>query len=582
MAFFISGLPATEITSIINRITFPLYSKIKCNAKRISQVFLEVYNANVTLIVYFFGAIFTTSNYFVPIILGKDWISLIEPLKILSVYGMIRGIGSNYAPVYKALGKVDLSFKLSILKLLIMGVLIYPLTLTYGINGVAYSVLIPSLISFFIGLVNMSNLLSISFFEILTQNLILFATVIISILTTNFFTQGLSLNLISLIILSILYSLIFGVHLLISKQFYKNFYDSIKDFIRTRYWKYLDVKDYLLTSLSNSQVLIHGSYSTANIGDLTIGYAIKQEIEKRFNLKCDLTGRYYKFQKTSKYPIYIVGGGGIVHDFYKNNIEKRMFCFGKSNINVALGVGVPGFQSNKGKKLAKKMDEADLITVRDARSKKILDRLLNCKIYQTACPSLLINTNKLPNLKIKSNKPKCGINLRDWFTPQIPPMYFKNVRNPKLKREEYLNFIKKILKRLKSEYDLYFIPFTPQDHQFAVENLCRFKINILKFSDPYQTLSTVKSMDKMICTRYHSIIFSIIFEKPMYVINYLPKASQLSAEFEFSGKDITDLNQVDEKFAFTERAKVERANLILKKRAEQNFSLFGKVIKKRL
>ena len=192
----------------------------------------------------------------------------------------------------------------------------------------------------------------------------------------------------------------------------------LKKYIRYyRIEEFSSIVQYLKVLLINSPVVIHGSYNTGNVGDKAIGESIKKNIEQIFHLKSETVGYYHSNQKFKNINYYIIGGGGIIHDFTKNNLAKRLTPFGSASKNIVLGVGVPGIKTTNGKKLIKKLESADLITVRDEYSKNILSKHINKKIYVTACPAFLLEPT---NAKEPSNdRKKCGISLRDWFNPVV-------------------------------------------------------------------------------------------------------------------------------------------------------------------
>jgi O-antigen/teichoic acid export membrane protein len=146
MAFLLSNLPATEITHVISQVTFPAYAKLQDNLPRLKSAYTEV--MQVTLLVSFpiAGAIFTLGPDFIQIFLGSHWLPMVPALQVLVIAGFIRSTGSLTGPLFQAVGRPDLGTKLQIAKLILLLIVIYPLTIRWGILGTALAVVINGII----------------------------------------------------------------------------------------------------------------------------------------------------------------------------------------------------------------------------------------------------------------------------------------------------------------------------------------------------------------------------------------------------------------------------------------------------
>lgn len=80
---------------------------------------------------------------FVQIFLGARWSPIILPVRILCVLGFFRSIASTTGPVFYGIGRPDIEFKFACFNLVALAILIYPLTIRFGIIGtcVAFSLL---------------------------------------------------------------------------------------------------------------------------------------------------------------------------------------------------------------------------------------------------------------------------------------------------------------------------------------------------------------------------------------------------------------------------------------------------------
>lgn len=147
MAYKISTLPVTEIAQVTNKVTFPVYSKIAGDIKRLRKAFLKTF-INILFITSLMGIIiFSFPKFIVMILLGPNWYDIVPVLRVLSVFGVIRALTNSTNPLFFAVKKQEYVTYISLIGILGMGITIVPLVAKFGIIGAAYSALIGALIS---------------------------------------------------------------------------------------------------------------------------------------------------------------------------------------------------------------------------------------------------------------------------------------------------------------------------------------------------------------------------------------------------------------------------------------------------
>jgi len=146
MAYKFSNIPATEITGVITQVTFPAYSKLQDDISRLKEAYLKVLRATAFLAVPLAGFIFILTPDFVALFLKEKWLPIIPAMQILSIFGMLKSIGTTRGPLFQAVGKPHISMKIKIIKLVLLIILIYPLTKWSGIAGTALVILFVSAI----------------------------------------------------------------------------------------------------------------------------------------------------------------------------------------------------------------------------------------------------------------------------------------------------------------------------------------------------------------------------------------------------------------------------------------------------
>jgi lipopolysaccharide exporter len=140
MAYLISNLPATEITHVISQVTFPAYSKLQDNPIKLRDAYLKVLHITAFISIAAAIGIFTFSSDFTLIFLGERWIPIVPIINILVFAGLVRSIAAIAGYVFYAVGKSNLDTKLQIVRLIVLALFIYPLSIKYGILGVSFAV----------------------------------------------------------------------------------------------------------------------------------------------------------------------------------------------------------------------------------------------------------------------------------------------------------------------------------------------------------------------------------------------------------------------------------------------------------
>lgn len=265
---------------------------------------------------------------------------------------------------------------------------------------------------------------------------------------------------------------------------------------------------------------VQGSYETGNIGDRALGEQFKSQFEQE-GYQTSLFGRQTTSSNT---PTRVLGGGGVLHDWYgTDHLEKRLKYVDNGEKKLILGVGSPGFQSERAQSLASKvLPEMDVITVRDEWSKSNIEAVCDADVRVTACPVFLYED---PDVKSTG---RTGVNFRPYFDEK-EDMSDRGLReyfgydDIEGATEAYINNARWICQQVE---DPVFIPFTPKDEEFARKHL-NIPVYDYEFS-VRQTLERVSGVERMVATRYHSLIFAAICGKPVLPIAYEPKVEQVA------------------------------------------------------
>jgi len=146
MAYLISNVPATEITHVISQVTFPAYSKLQDKTRKLTEAYSKVLQITAFLSFPIAALIFILAPEFTKIFLGEKWMSMVQALQALCIFGITRTINATITPIFQAIGKPHINTFGSGLQLVVFAALIYPLTTKWGILGTSIAVIIPNML----------------------------------------------------------------------------------------------------------------------------------------------------------------------------------------------------------------------------------------------------------------------------------------------------------------------------------------------------------------------------------------------------------------------------------------------------
>ncbi len=147
LAYRISNMPATEITHVISQVTFPTYSKLQDDLSKLREGYLKVLQVTVFISAPLAGMIFVLSREFTHLFLGEKWMPMVPAVQALVLAGLVRSVVATTGPVFQGVGKPQIETKGHILRLSVLAISIYPLTVRWGIVGASVSVFLSILVS---------------------------------------------------------------------------------------------------------------------------------------------------------------------------------------------------------------------------------------------------------------------------------------------------------------------------------------------------------------------------------------------------------------------------------------------------
>ena len=211
LAYNLTYVVRGQIMGVINRVLYPVYSKIQDDANTIKRYYFKVIKYNCIVIYPMMVGLILLAEPLVLIGLGERWGEAVIPIQLMAGAGLVHLLTSSNTILLRGIGKPRLEMIMSIIKtigvtvpFIILGVIYY------GINGAAAGLLAAKIVIFFINNITLKKVARINFLEILDNAGSLFAITITTIIASFFINDYL--------ILTALFGIYLLVHFRVSNQ----------------------------------------------------------------------------------------------------------------------------------------------------------------------------------------------------------------------------------------------------------------------------------------------------------------------------------------------------------------------------
>lgn len=222
LAYNMTYIVRGQIMSVINKVFYPVYSKIQDDLVTTKRYYFKVIKYNCIVIYPLMIGMILLTKPLVMIGLGEKWSEAIVPIQIMAGAGLVHLLTSSNTVLLRGLGKPRLEMILSIIKTLGVTVPFIVLgVIYYGIIGAAGGLLAAKIVIFFINNITLKKVVGIRFLEILDNAGSLFAITLITIILFFFISDY--------IMLTVLYSIYLLVHFKVSYQDIKLIITLFKD-----------------------------------------------------------------------------------------------------------------------------------------------------------------------------------------------------------------------------------------------------------------------------------------------------------------------------------------------------------------
>ncbi|WP_193369758.1 lipopolysaccharide biosynthesis protein [Pelagibius marinus] len=163
----IANMAAAELIAPVKQVLFPGYAQIAHDVAALRRAFIDAYGLLVLVSLPTAVGIGLTAEYYVPLLLGPNWIGAVPLIEILVISSGLRSLSSHVRPVYLAMNRPRLGAYASAGRALVFLPGLYFGLVEYGIIGAAIAHAVAQVAVLFCSLYYMHRLLALSFSELL-------------------------------------------------------------------------------------------------------------------------------------------------------------------------------------------------------------------------------------------------------------------------------------------------------------------------------------------------------------------------------------------------------------------------------
>lgn len=133
-----------QLNEIVWRVGYPAYSQVQIDPNRIKQAYLKTLQLLTFVGIPMAGGLFVLSIDFIHLFLTDKWLPLAPLIQILCFQSIIGFINTPASILFQASGKPSISTKIILIDVILLIILIYPLSLWWGISGTLFSLFLSA------------------------------------------------------------------------------------------------------------------------------------------------------------------------------------------------------------------------------------------------------------------------------------------------------------------------------------------------------------------------------------------------------------------------------------------------------
>jgi teichuronic acid exporter len=169
LAMMLTILVSNQITSMIDRVMFPFYSKVQNDVNLVKNYFLKSLQYYCIILYPIMLGLIVLCSPMIKLFFDRRWLEAKTAIRILAIVVIIKLLTHGCTIVYRSLGKPKLEMFIFLISLVLVTLPAVYLGSFYGITGVATAILVSTVVNSFVSLYFLNKELSITFKDILVK-----------------------------------------------------------------------------------------------------------------------------------------------------------------------------------------------------------------------------------------------------------------------------------------------------------------------------------------------------------------------------------------------------------------------------
>lgn len=157
----LTNVPVMSMTTVIQRVTYPMLSGIQDNTKRLDKAYLLTLKLASAVIFPLMFGLTAIAEPLVKVVLGEDWLPIVALVQILSLGMLLYPIHAVNLNLLMVKGRSDLFLKLEVIKKIIITGILF-ITIPMGVTAISVGILTQSYLALAINTYYTGKLSSIS------------------------------------------------------------------------------------------------------------------------------------------------------------------------------------------------------------------------------------------------------------------------------------------------------------------------------------------------------------------------------------------------------------------------------------
>lgn len=140
VAYSIANLPSNLTAQIFTTVLFPSFAELgRGDVERLESALTRVFTIGSALLIIITIPMMLLAPEIIELLYGDKWANAAQPLRILVLIGLFRGLLLLFSPLISGLKRPDIDARSKIVEAILFLSLLYPLTQHYGALGAAWS-----------------------------------------------------------------------------------------------------------------------------------------------------------------------------------------------------------------------------------------------------------------------------------------------------------------------------------------------------------------------------------------------------------------------------------------------------------